>query len=292
MNDVLHARPSGAETRLRPMDAGDLAATHRLAQQMSWPHRLEDCAQLFGLGAGTVAVDAAGNTVGVGMRWGFGRDAGTIGMMLVAPERQGRGIGRALMTALIAELEPRALMLNATAEGRGLYEKLGFIPIGLVRQHQARLAERPAIPPAPAVPLRRAVPADHAALCALDAAVFGADRSALVSRLLAIGEAWLVDGTPQPAGFTILRLFGRGMMIGPIVAPGEDEAIALVAAAARAVPPGVLRVDIPAYAERLGGWLTAAGLPAIDTVTTMLRGSWPETQKEPQRFGLALQALG
>jgi GNAT superfamily N-acetyltransferase len=274
------------------MDAGDLAATHSLAQQMSWPHRLEDCAQLFGLGAGTVAVDAAADMIGVGMRWSFGSDAGTIGMVLVAPELQGRGIGRALMTALIAESGPRALMLNATAEGQGLYEKLGFIPIGFVRQHQVRLVERAAMPPVPSVPLRRAVPADHAALCALDASVFGADRSALISRLLAAGQAWLVDRAARPDGFAILRTFGRGMMIGPIVAPGEDEAIALVAAAAKAAQPGVLRIDIPAHAERLGGWLTAAGLPAIDTVTTMLRGSWPATPKEPQRFGLALQALG
>jgi GNAT superfamily N-acetyltransferase len=274
------------------MDAGDLAATHSLAQQVSWPHRLEDCTQLFGLGAGTVAVDAAGDTIGVGMRWSFGSDAGTIGMVLVEPERQGRGIGRALMTALIAESGPRALMLNATAEGQGLYEKLGFVPIGSVRQHQGRLVEGAAMPPVPSVPLRRAVPADHAALCALDAGVFGADRSALISRLLAAGQAWLVDRAARPAGFAILRVFGRGMMIGPIVAPGEDEAIALVAAAIKAAQPGVLRVDIPAHAERLGAWLTAAGLPAIDTVTTMLRGSWPATQKEPQRFGLALQALG
>jgi GNAT superfamily N-acetyltransferase len=292
MNHELQARPSSAEATLRPMHAGDLAAMHRLVQQVSWPHRPEDCAQLFRLGTGTAAVDATGAAIGVGMRWSFGRDAGTIGMVLVAPERQGRGIGRALMSALIAESGPRALMLNATAEGLELYKKLGFIPIGLVRQHQARLAERPAMPPPPAVPLRRAVPADHAALCALDAAVFGADRSALVSRLLATGEAWLVDRPAQPAGFAILRLFGRGMMIGPIVAPGEGEAIALVAAAVRAAPPGVLRVDIPAHAEQLGAWLTAAGLSAIDTVTTMLRGSWPETRKEPQRFGLALQAVG
>jgi hypothetical protein len=81
-------------------------------------------------------------------------------------------------------------------------------------------------------------------------------------------------------------------MIGPVIAPGEDEAIALVAAAASGAPSSVLRVDIPAHAERLGAWLTAAGLPAIDTVTTMLRGNWPTTRKEWQRFGLALQALG
>jgi GNAT superfamily N-acetyltransferase len=292
MNNDLQVRPSGAETTLRPMHAGDLVAMHRLAQQMSWPHRAEDCAQLFALGAGTVAVDAAGLTVGVGLRWSFGHDVGTIGLVLVAPDRQGRGIGRALMTALIADSEPRTLMLNATAEGLELYKKLGFVSTGFVQQHQARLAEAPVLPPVPTVSVRRAVPADHTALCSLDAAAFGTDRSALISRLLADGDAWVVDHAGRPAGFAVLRAFGRGAIIGPIVAPGEDEAIALVATAAQAAPPGVLRVDIPAQAERLAAWLTAVGLPAIDTVTIMLRGNWPATQKAPQRFGLALQAWG
>ena len=129
-------------------------------------------------------------------------------------------------------------------------------------------------------------------MCALDAAVFGADRSALIGSLLATGDAWLVDRAGQPAGFAILRAFGRGMIIGPVVASTEDEAIALVAAAAKAAPPGVLRVDIPANAEGLAAWLTAAGLPAIDTVTVMLRGNWPATWQGLQRFGLALQAWG
>lgn len=289
MNNDLKVRLQSAETTLRPMHAGDLAAMHGLAQQMSWPHRPEDCAQLLALGDGIVAADATGLTVGVGLRWSFGRDVGTIGLVLVAPDRQGRGIGRALMQALIADSASRTLMLNATAEGLPLYEKLGFVATGLVRQHQGRLS---VLPPAPDVPVRRAVPADRAALCALDAAAFGSDRSPLVDRLLGDGDAWVVDHAGQPAGFTVLRPFGRGMIIGPIVAPGEDRAIALAAAAAKAAPAGVLRVDIPTEAERLAAWLTAAGLPAIDTVTVMLRGSWPAVGQGPQRFGLALQAWG
>lgn len=292
MNNDLQVRPSPAATvALRPMQAGDLPAMHRLVQAMSWPHRLEDCTQLFHLGAGTVAVDASGDMIGVGMRWGFGRKAGTIGMVLVAPDRQGRGIGRALMTALIADGQPRALMLNATAEGLGLYQKLGFHSLGQVRQHQARLTQDLVLSSAPAVPTQRANLTDHAALCALDAAAFGADRSALIGRLLTIGQAW-ITGSDRPTGFAILRPFGRGMMIGPILAPDEEAAVALVAAAAKAAPPGVLRVDIPAEASRLGHWLTGAGLPAVDTVTTMLLGKWPKTASEPRRFGLVLQALG
>ena len=277
---------------LRPMTPADLAAMHALAQRMSWPHRAEDCAQMLALGAGIVAVDEEERTVGVGLRWSFGDDVGTIGLVLVAPERQGRGVGRALMDALIAASGPRALMLNATAEGLPLYEKLGFVTTGVVRQHQGRLAEERDLPPAPAVAVRRAVPADHAALCALDAVAFGADRSVLIGGLLAGGEAWLVEGGGRSVGFAVLRAFGRGTIIGPIVAPGEDEAIALASAAARAAPPGVLRTDVVADARRLAAWLTAAGLPAIDTVTVMQRGSWPAKSGGPQRFGLALQAWG
>ena len=292
MNNDLKVRPTGAETKLRPMHAGDLAAMHGLAQQMSWPHRAEDCAQLLALGDGIAAVDGDGSTIGVGLRWSFGRDVGTIGLVLVAPEQQGRGIGRALMNALIADSGSRTLMLNATAEGLPLYEKLGFVSTGFVRQHQGRLAEGAVLPAAPDVPLRRAVPADHAALCALDAAVFGADRSPLIRSILASGDAWLVDRAGKPAGFVVLRAFGRGMIIGPVAAASEDEAIALVAAAAKAAPPGVLRIDIPAQAEGLAVWLTAACLPAIDTVTVMLRGSWPARWTGLQRYGLALQAWG
>jgi hypothetical protein len=186
----------------------------------------------------------------------------------------------------------RALMLNATAEGLELYKRLGFVSTGFVRQHQARFDDAPVLPSAPNVAVRRAAPSDHAALCALDAAAFGANRSALISRLLVNGEAWLVERAGPPSGFAVLRAFGRGMIIGPIVAPSEDEAIALVAAAAKAAPTGVLRVDIDADAGRLAAWLTQAGLPAIDTVTIMLRGRWPEIRKGPRRFGLALQAWG
>lgn len=279
------------ETTLRPMHAGDLPAMNRLTRQMSWPHRAEDCAQLLALGAGTVAVDAAGHTVGVGLRWRFG-DVGTIGLVLVAPDRQGRGIGRALMEALIGASGARALMLNATADGLELYKKLGFVSTGLVRQHQARWVEAPVLPIVPAVAVRRAVPADHAALCALDAAAFGADRSTLMSRLLASSEAWLVEHAGQPTGFALLRAFGRGTIIGPIVAPGEDDAIALSAAAVRAAPAGTLRVDIDAEAEHLAAWLTAAGLPAVDSATIMRRGAWHAIRKGARRFGLALQAWG
>lgn len=285
----MHAR--SAEATLRPMHAGDLDAVHRLVVQWSWPHRRDDCALLIELGDGVVAMDAAWQVVGVGMWWGFGADVGTVGMVMVAPEHQGRGIGHALMTALIAAAGPRALMLNATAAAVPLYERRGFRPVGLVRQHQGQVVG-PAVVCFASRKVRPALPTDRDALSMLDAVAFGADRTALIARLVADGAAWVMDGGAGLDGFAIVRTFGRGQLIGPVVAANEDDAIALIATAARTSQAGLLRVDIPAHAQRLAAWLTEAGLPAIDTVTSMVRGTWPQAQARAQRFGLTLQALG
>lgn len=292
MNDNVRMRARRAEVTLRPLREADLDAIHRLVLEMSWPHRPVDLALLLALGGGVAATDRAGQVIGVGMSWAFGAEAGTIGMVLVTTDRQGQGIGRALMEALIDRSAERALMLNATTEGLALYERLGFGRIGLVRQHQAKLADPLVGSPVPETQIRRAVATDHEALHAVDAAAFGAPRTALMTRLLTLGETWVSEENKRVTGFAIHRDFGRGQVIGPVIAPAEDAAIALVAAAARHARPGVLRLDIPGDAQRLGAWLSAAGLPPISTVTTMLRGTWPPAQNGVQRFGLAMQALG
>ena len=51
--------------------------------------------------------------------------------MYVRPTHRGRGIGQALLDALVAESQARglrALHLYATASGRPLYERNGFVP--------------------------------------------------------------------------------------------------------------------------------------------------------------------
>jgi hypothetical protein len=49
------------------------------------------------------------------------------------------------MTALLDGLDQHTVLLHATAEGRGLYERLGFVRIGEVRQHQGNAQPSPPI---------------------------------------------------------------------------------------------------------------------------------------------------
>jgi len=98
-----------------------------------------------------------------------------------------------------------------------------------------------------------------------------------------------IDGDAGLDGFAVRRRFGRGRIIGPVIAPDEDAAIALVTAL---LQPGFLRIDIPAEATRLAAQLGNAGLTQAGQVTAMVRGPWPDPPPRPHRFALISQALG
>lgn len=120
---------------LRPMTAADLSLAHALTTELRWPHRPADWAQVFAHAAGIVA-ERDGELVGTALRWRWGDRHASIGLVIVSPACQGRRLGHRLMSALLEELEDCTVLLHATAEGRGLYERLGFVRTGELRQHQ------------------------------------------------------------------------------------------------------------------------------------------------------------
>ena len=276
MNDLIALR------RAVPDDLKALAA---LSSAVAWPHRAADLKLMLELGRGFVACDRnVDDIAGIGFWWPNGRDAATLGLVIVSPARQGRGIGGRLLTALLDDAHPRAVKLVATAAGQPLYEKLGFHVVGGIRQHQGVYAQAPKA----VASVRPAGARDRDAVVALDVEAIGAERGTLVARLLSVGSAVLLTREGAPAGFAVRRAFGRGEVVGPIVAPDEDAAIALLRALAG---PGFLRVDCPAEATRFAAHLTRAGLAVVDEAAVMLRGDWPATAGRVRSFALASQAL-
>jgi hypothetical protein len=94
----------------------------------------------------------------------------------------------------------------------------------------------------------------------------------------------------RPIAYALARQSGRGTVIGPIVAPDESLAIALIADQLKS-NGGFARVDIPTDAVKLAEWLEAAGIPCVDRVTVMIRGEMPKRSSEERVFGLVSQAL-
>ncbi len=282
--------PADPSIILRPLAPRDLDAAHALSRSVSWPHRGEDWRTMAGLGAGVVAVDASGLLHGVALWWAQGTDFATLGMVIVSPVLQRSGIGRRLMAAIVEAAAPRRIQLNATAEGLRLYQSFGFEEVGGIHQHHGVLSEA-ARPVAPGTRVRTLTDGDHPALRALDRAASGADRTAILDALLPLSRGHAVDREGRLAGFVLARDFGRGRLLGPLVAEDEPTALALLSTAAVS-EGGFLRADIPEGAAGLAAWLGEAGLPRVGQVRTMLRGRGSDPVGPARIFGLASQALG
>ena len=284
--------PAADGVLLRPMTSADLPRAHALTDEQRWPHRPADWEQAFAHGEGLVA-ERDGEVIATGLRWRWGERHATIGLVVVSPACQGRRIGNRLMNALLEGLESRTVLLHATAKGRGLYERLGFVRTGEIRQHQGLAQPAPLIALAPGWRLRPAGQHEAPALKALDAAARGMPRDALIDDLLASAEACVVlDHEGEPKGFAMLRRFGRGHAIGPVIAPDAEGAKALIAHLASLNAGHFTRIDID-FASGLAEWLESIGLLRVDAPTTMVRGgSLAPAPGAPALFAIVTQALG
>jgi ribosomal protein S18 acetylase RimI-like enzyme len=282
------ALPDGVS--LRGMTADDLEAAQALSREFQWPHRVEDLSFALAHGQGIAAM-RDGELVGTAMRWLWGARHATVGMVMVAPRMQGQRLGQQLMHAVMAGLDDRTSLLHATAEGRGLYERMGFAIEGEVRQHQglATPAQLVALPQG--VRLRPLGRNDAQTLIALDARACGLPREAVLRQLLAEGDTVVLSREGEAAGFSIVRRFGRGYAIGPVVAPDLAGAQALVGHWCSHYAGKFLRIDVDA-ASGLVEWLEAQGLPRAGSVATMVRNG--PLARGPAFGGWALinQAMG
>jgi predicted GNAT family N-acyltransferase len=265
-----------------------LEAATRLSQQAGWPHRCEDWQVALTVSKGRVAVAADGRVIGTVLMTPYGGDAGTINMVIVDEAERGQGLGRRLMLEALALAGDRRLQLVATADGLPLYEKLGFRRTGEIVQHQGQLTQ----PVARTERVRAAVPDDLGAVIARDAAAFGAERRDLVAHLAGIGEVAVLEREGRIAGFATLRRFGRGLVIGPVVASALDDAQALIAHFLAGREGDFIRLDT-ATDTGLAPWLTSLGLAHVGGGIVMRRPvAAAAIRPTAISFALASQAFG
>lgn len=259
-----------------------------LSAALKWPYREEDWRFALDLGHG-LAVEAGGRLVATALWWPCDDAFASCGMIIVAAEFQGKGVGRRLMDELLRQASGRTIILNSTREGHALYERLGFVDCGEVSQHQAVLAQAPIAPRADGIRAFRA--ADLAAVRDLDRRATGMGRAALLEAVFARGSGLVIERAGRLTGYGCVRRWGRGVVIGPVVARDAADARALIAALAAPHAGGFVRIDVPS-AQGLSQWLAEIGLPCVDRVVSMVRGAPPKPAPDPTLFALSNQSLG
>jgi GNAT superfamily N-acetyltransferase len=271
---------------LVPFARAHLEGALNLSQEMSWPYRVEDWDFALQLGHGFV-LQCAGVVIGTAVWWPYGETHASAGMIIVAKAAQGRGYGARLMDALLASAHPRTIVLNSTAEGIMLYQRRGFIPIGVIHQHQGIPRE---CHEAPRSHLVRAMAAsDFEAIARLDRQATGWERRPLLDRLVQSGDGYVLLRDGIPRGYATSRRFGRGHVIGPVVAESPTDARALIEAVLARLGRVFVRIDTSASSQ-FGEWLEGIGLQQVGDATTMILGQAPSTGPA-NTFAIASQSF-
>ncbi|WP_134495297.1 GNAT family N-acetyltransferase [Microvirga pakistanensis] len=271
---------------LEPMKAEHLDGAVLLSREAGWPHRREDWELVLSVSEGLVALQD-GRVVATTLMTPFGSDAATINMVIVEAALRGRGVGRKLMDAALEKAGARSCRLVATKEGLPLYEKLGFVAVGEIAQHQGQAvrAEAPAN-------VFWARDDEHEMISALDRAASDLDRSALMIILRRTSKFAVIREGDEVVAFAGVRAFGRGLVVGPVVARSNEQAKDLILFMFAHHRGAFVRVDTD-LSTGLGPWLAENGLAHVGGGVSMRRGPKAEqAETSYHRFALINQALG
>ena len=170
---------------IRTMTEHDIAAGMRLKELAGWNQTAADWSRFLEASPkGCFVAEMHGKVCGTAATISFEKRCAWVGMVLVDPEFRGRGTGTTLLQTALGYLDERRIptvKLDATPQGRPIYEKLGFVSEFEIERW---VLERPDVE-------TKFVSPPHATLSPraleeflrIDREVFGADRSSLLRSL-------------------------------------------------------------------------------------------------------------
>ena len=218
---------------VRTMKLGDVSSAMELSTVANWNQTREDWRRIMQLSSdGCRCIKDAGRVVATASLLPYGSKLAWIGMVLTRPEYRGQGFARRLMEDAIASAERggvRTIKLDATDEGRPLYESLGFAVEKTVERwgfdgrKLAAETERAGEKDANNRRSRDVQISDE--LLSRDAEAFGVARKGLLEALSAAGRCNVTVN-----GYVLSRPGRTAQYLGPCVASSEAEARRLIAA--------------------------------------------------------------
>jgi GNAT superfamily N-acetyltransferase len=199
---------------LRLMAAGDIPSAAQLSAEAGWNQTAEDWRMLLELASDSCfAIEMEGKLAATTTLVCYGRRLAWIGMVLTAQQYRGRGFARQLLAEALAQADRRqieSVKLDATDQGKPLYEKMGFRFEQIV-ERWARLGPNNPGEVAPSVRPTRDWNEDSEA--------FGADRSHLLTKLAARNPP-----TGLPHSFLLTRPGRQAAYLGPCVGKNSEVA--------------------------------------------------------------------
>jgi len=249
----------------------DLPDAEALVAEVGWNQVRADW-RIF-LDFGTVyAVRGGERVVATAATLPFGGRCAWISMVLVRAGHRRHGLATRLLDRCIADITAAGIVpvLDATPAGRAVYAPLGFHDAwGFARLISQQRSIRPLGPDV--VAIRPITDSVWPALCAYDAAVFGADRSQILTCMR--GRLPSADLFAERDGRVVGLLLGRdgrtASHLGPLIADDDATAAALLDRALGQIS-GTVYVDLADAKVAVRAWLEASGFSLQRPFTRML----------------------
>lgn len=271
----------------------DVKLLHALSLAVGWSYRSKDWDFLRRAGRGIVAVDGIGRVFGSAMWFPQGDDFATIGLVITTPRIQAQGGGRWLMDQVLEQCGDRNLALNATRAADHLYVSLGFTKEAIVYMHQGIVPSTLPATPALDGELVELSGDNVGEMIDLDTRAFGSNRGKVLALLAEDASIRALRRGGEIVGYSMCREFGRGQVVGPLIARNDQDAIHLTAVHLKNLTGRFTRVDTREKDGIFVEFLQQSGLDVADTFTTMSKGRRLLRPKDqaPRVYGLAGHAL-
>jgi GNAT superfamily N-acetyltransferase len=256
-----------ARPTLRSARPDDLAWLGPLYEQSGFGARLAGVVGFARarLDGEVVVAEAGGELVGVAAGAVF-TGTGWVGGVAVVPGHRRAGLGGTLTEAIVEFLEGRGVttvLLHATALGRPVYERLGFVP-----EAAYLTLTGPTRPPSPGDPsLRAGRQSDLKAVLALDLAATGEDRRRLLTALWPTGGL-VAAGNGRLLGYHLASPWRPG---GAVIATDPEAGLVLLDAV-RVAPGDEVGISVPAANTPAVQSLESAGFSERYRTVRMHRG--------------------
>ncbi|MCL6452174.1 MAG: GNAT family N-acetyltransferase [Alicyclobacillus sp.] len=217
----------------------------------------------------------------------------SIGVVIVHPQYQGRGLGRDLMQKCLREVDHVPTMLVSTVEGQRLYTSLGFKTVSSIHKLLSEKPIRWSIEPNSDGKFENLSEADLDNVIQLDTQVVGANRSKFLSSRLPFSNTDIVlrdnHGILQGYAMTVCR--NDLLIVGPVVAPNYNAALTMMRLLTDG-GKGRVRVDVPSSQAELFDALISLGFHEEERPPVMMRNASTLPGDRSRLYAIAAQAFG
>jgi GNAT superfamily N-acetyltransferase len=219
---------------LRTMTKADIPSGMRLKELAGWNQTAADWERFLDSSPmGCFVAESDGEVCGTVTTVVYESRFAWVGMVLVDPQHRGQGIGTRLLHQAIEYLDGLGIAtvkLDATPEGKPIYQKLGFVTEYEIERWV--LSARPQPPEPDSFSELRVGESASLEILAVDREAFGADRSALLLSLHRSAPEFTAAHYFQGSlsGYMLGRHGSRADHLGPWMARGETAAQQLLTA--------------------------------------------------------------